>query len=114
MAGRADTKAQHRIVLRYEAMAVATGAMLAAARSEDWDGLVTLEADCAAHVTALQRDEPQATLSSGQNAQKAALIMQMLLDDEEIRPLVAARMTQLSQQMHSTSTERKLSRAYGA
>jgi hypothetical protein len=45
-----------------------------AARSEDWDGLVTLEADCAAHVKALQRDEPQAALSAGQNAQKAALI----------------------------------------
>jgi hypothetical protein len=70
---------------------------------------VTLEADCAAHVKALQ-----AALSAGKHAQKATLIAQMLADDEEIRPLVAARMTQLSQQMHSTSTERKLSRAYGA
>jgi hypothetical protein len=38
----------------------------------------------------------------------------MLADDGELRRLVAARMAQLSNQMNSASTERKLSRAYGA
>jgi flagellar protein FliT len=104
---------QKRIILSYEALAGITGKMLAAARMEDWDSLVTLEAECAAQVVTLQRAEPLAALSAGQRQQKAALIVRMLADDGAIRPLVSARMAQLSNQMHSASTERKLSRAYG-
>jgi hypothetical protein len=61
----------------------------------------------------LQKGEAPATLSASQSQQKAALIVQMLADDGELRQLVAARMTQLSNQMHSASTVRKLTRAYG-
>jgi flagellar protein FliT len=110
---RPETTAQDRILLRYEALAGVTSTMLNAARAEEWDALVTLEGECAAQVTALQRDEPLSTLSIEQNSQKAALIVQMLADDDAIRPLVAARMAQLSNQIHSTGTERKLSRTYG-
>ena len=94
-------------------MATITRAMLAAARTEEWDSLVTLEATCAAQVATLQQDEPLVALSKQQSKRKAVLIAQMLADDGQIRVLVAARMTQLSHQMHSASTERKLSRAYG-
>ena len=109
-----DIKQQERIIALYEALSGATSAMLAAARAEDWDVLVTLEATCAAHVAALQRDEALTALSAEQNDQKAALITQMLADDGELRRLIAARMTQLSNEMNSAHTERKLSRAYGA
>jgi flagellar protein FliT len=105
---------QERIILSYDAMAGITGKMLAAAQSANWDSLVTLEAECAAQVVTLQRAEPLTALSAGQRQQKAALIVRMLADDGAIRPLVAARMAQLSNQIHSTGTERKLSRAYGA
>ncbi len=99
----------------YDAMSVVISAMLAAARDQDWDGLITLETECAAKVAALQREEPLLTsLQSERNdKRKAALITQMLVDDSEIRRLATAHMTRLSNQMHSTSTERKLSRAYG-
>ncbi len=103
-----------RIILQYQAMAAIIRAMLAAARAEDWDGLGVLEAECAAHVATLQRDEPQVLLSSPQSEQKAASIVQMLDDDRQIRQLASARMTHLSNEMHNASTERKLSRAYGS
>ena len=104
---------QERIIFSYESMAGITGKMLAAAHAANWDSLVTLEAECAAQVANLRRDEAKAALSASQRQQKAALIVQMLADDGAIRPLVAARMTHLSNQIHSTGTERKLSRAYG-
>jgi flagellar protein FliT len=103
-----------RILLQYAALADLTSKMLTAARIEDWDALVTLEAECAAQVVTLQRAEPLSALSAIQNENKAALIVRMLADDGAIRVLVAARMAQLSNQIHSTGTERKLSRAYGA
>jgi flagellar protein FliT len=99
---------------RYQALAAITRAMLAAARAEDWDNLVALEATCAAMVKSLQQGEMLAPLSSQQEERKATLIEQMLADDGELRRLVAARMAQLSNQLHSTSTERKLVRAYEA
>jgi flagellar protein FliT len=113
-----EMQPQDRILLQYEALAGITSTMLAAARIEDWDALVTLQAESAALVTTLQRDEAlqseaPATLSASQRQQKAALIVQMLADDGELRQLVAARMKQLSNQMHSASTVRKLTRAYG-
>ena len=114
MADMQDLAPQERIALLYEAMAGVTSAMLAAARAEDWDRLVTLEATCAAHVATLKRDEPLVVLSVQQSEQKAALLTRMLADDGELRRLIAARMTQLSNEMNSTNTERKLSRAYGA
>jgi flagellar protein FliT len=118
---RQEPGPQHIIAL-YEAMADVTSQMLVAARSENWDVLVTLEATCAAHVATLQRDEPalglslglDLALSSQQIQQKAALVAQMLADDAEIRQLVTARMVYLSNQSNSASTERKLSRAYGS
>lgn len=114
---------QESIVALYAALAGTVRAMLAAARAEDWDLLVMLESDCAAHVAALQREEPlslllQQQLSEQQCAQKdqrkGELLTRMLADDGELRRLVAARMAQLSNKMSSASTERKLSRAYGA
>ena len=52
MADMPDIQAQYRIMLRYEAMYGVIGAMLDAARIEDWDALARLEAECAAQVTA--------------------------------------------------------------
>ncbi len=117
-----EMQPQDRILLQYEALAGVTSTMLAAARIEDWDALVTLEVESAALVVTLQRneallvlqqDEALMAFSASQSQQKAALIVQMLADDGELRQLVAARMKQLSNQMHSASTVRKLTRAYG-
>jgi flagellar protein FliT len=105
---------QQRIIALYEAMAAIASTMLAAARAQDWDALVTLEAESAAHVATLQREEPLVVLSVQQRERKAALIEQMLADDGELRRLIAARMEQLSNEMNSANTERKLSRAYGS
>ena len=114
MADMHDLAPQQRIIALYEAMAGVTSAMLATARAEDWDVLVTLEAACAAHVATLQRDEPLATLSPQQNERKAALVTQMLADDREIVRLAKAGMTQLSTIMNSVNTESKLAKAYSA
>ena len=49
-----------------------------------------------------------------QRERSAALMRQMLADDDEIRTLAAARMVQLSHLMDDASTQRKLSKAYEA
>ena len=109
-----DLAPQQRIIALYEAMSDATTAMLAAARAENWDLLVTLEAACAAQVATLQQSERNdENNDENNNERKAALITQMLADDGELRRLITARMTRLSSQMSSASTERKLARAYG-
>ncbi len=112
-----DLAQQESIIALYATLAGTARAMLAAARAEDWDLLVSLENDCAAHVAALQREEPLLPvqqLSEQQRARKGELLTRMLADDGELRRLIAARMAQLSNKMSSASTERKLSRAYGA
>lgn len=114
MPDTAAMASQEHIIALYEAMADVTSAMLAAARAENWDVLVTLEATCAAHVTTLQRDEPLAVLSKQQSKRKHTLVTQMLADDGELRRLAKAGMAQLSTIMNSVNTEWKLSKAYGA
>jgi flagellar protein FliT len=109
-----DTVQQDRIILLYEAMATTIHSVLAAARAEDWDSLVKLEAECAAQVATLQQSESLTLLSDQQNKKKTALVVQMLADDGAIRLLATARMTHLSNQIHSANTERKLSKAYNA
>ncbi len=106
--GQAD-----RIIAQYEAMAAVTSKMLAAARAQDWDLLLMLETECAAHVATLKRDEPLVVLSKQQSQQKGELITRMLAEDGELRRLMAIRRTELSNELNSANTERKLSRAYG-
>jgi flagellar protein FliT len=102
------------VIALYEAVASLTGQMLDAARSSDWDQLTVLESQCARYVETLKHDEPPAAMTRDVREQKVRIIKKILADDREIRQLTQPWMEQLSALINSTSTERKLSQAYGA
>jgi flagellar protein FliT len=102
------------IISLYETVANLSEQMLAAARSADWERLVTLESDCACHVQALKYGEPAAPLSGPIREKKVRIIHKILADDREIRTITEPWMAQLSSLMKNAGTERKLSRVYGA
>jgi flagellar protein FliT len=102
------------IISLYETVAQLSEQMLAAARSADWERLVTLESDCANHVQMLQCGEPVAALSGTIREKKVRIIRKILADDREIRNITEPWMAELSSLMNSAGTERKLSRVYGA
>lgn len=102
------------VITLYETVAVITDQMLAAARNGDWDQLVALESRCASHVETLKQGEPPAPLTGANRERKVTIIKKILADDREIRNLTEPWMEHLSKLINSTSTERKLSQAYGA
>lgn len=102
------------IVTVYETMSELTGQMLAAASTGDWDRLVVLECECAAHVRTLQAaNEAGEPLAQGQRARKLVALRKMLDDDRKIRDLTTPWMGRLSAMINNTATERRLARAYG-
>lgn len=104
----------YEVISLYEAVAVITNQMLAAARQGDWDRLVELESRCASHVETLRAGEPPAPLTGESRMRKVKIIKKILADDREIRNLTEPWMAQLSQLINSNGNERKLSHAYGA
>ena len=104
----------HEVVSVYEAMVGLTAQMLDAASSSDWDRLVVLEQQCAAHVRILKDNESPQPLAGESRARKVEAIRRMLDDDRKIRDLTMPWMAQLSAMMNSAGAERRLARAYGA
>lgn len=98
----------------YETVAGITTQMLQAARSGDWNQLVTLESRCSGHVQRLQSGEPPEPLTGTGRQRKVEIIKKILADDREIRTITEPRMEHLSALMKNVSTERKLTQAYGA
>jgi flagellar protein FliT len=102
------------IISVYEAMVALTEQMVQAAAASDWDALVLLEQQCAAHVQSLQQAEPPVALDGANRERKVEAIRKMLDDDRKIRDLTLPWMARLSALISSTGTERRLARAYGS
>ena len=102
------------ILSLYETVAELSGQMLDAARSADWERLVTLESRCASQVQMLKTGEPVAALSGTIREKKVRIIHKILADDREIRNITEPWMAELSSLMNSAGTERKLFKLYGA
>jgi flagellar protein FliT len=102
------------VVTVYEAMVHLTEQMVQAAEAGDWDRLVLLEQQCAAHVAELKAHAPQAALEGGARERKLTALRRMLDDDRRIRDLTMPWMARLSSLIHSSGTERRLARAYGS
>lgn len=108
------TMNSEEIISLYETVAQLSEQMLAAARSADWERLVTLESVCASRVQLLRSGEPVAALSGPLRDTKVRIIHKILADDRAIRNITEPWMVELSALMDSAGAERKLSRAYGA
>ena len=100
-------------IARYEEMSALSGRMVDAARSQDWDNLVSLEKSVAALRQTLV-DEDDSGLSSADLDRKAALIRQILVDDAEIRRHTEPWMEHLRRFLGDASRKQQVDRAYGA
>lgn len=97
----------------YDALSATTGHMLAAARREDWDRLVSLEKDCAdlvAQLSVLENDDP---LPTGIRERKAALLRKVLADDAAIRDITQPYLKRLEAMLGANRSEQRLLNAYG-
>jgi flagellar protein FliT len=102
------------LISLYENVATITTNMLDAARTNDWDLLTQLEADCASRVQLLRDHELPLDLPSDIRDKKINIIKKILADDKEIREITEPWMAQLASLMKSSSTNLKLSKTYGA
>jgi flagellar protein FliT len=97
----------------YEALAAASSRMLAAARAQDWDGLLAAESDCARLVERARAQPEPATLGSEERQRKRDIIRRMLAEDAEIRSRLQPWMAQLDQLLHTADRRRRVERSYG-
>ena len=102
----------NQILAIYEEISRTTGQMLAAARSDDWDGLVALEKDCSGMFARLFEAEDGAPRDAEFQRRKGELIRGVLADDAQIRLLVEPWLVQLTAMIGSTRQQNRLSRAY--
>ncbi len=98
----------------YETMVGLTDQMLQAATDSDWDRLVLLEQQCAAHVRQLKENDNPPALEGASRARKVEAIRTMLDHDRKIRDLTMPWMAKLSALINSSGTERRLAQAYGS
>ncbi len=111
MSPRFDVEQQ--IVERYRRMADASGRMLSAARTDDWDEVCKVERECADLVTELSGMGDLAPLDPTLRAQKLELMKKVLADDAEIRLLSQPWLHKLDTMMRGPATIGRLKRAYG-
>ena len=102
-----------QVLAAYEAMADITEQMVHAASASDWDRLVLLEQQCAAHVRQLKDSEAPLALTGANREKKVDAIRKMLDDDRKIRDLTVPWMARLSALISSNGAERRLAGAYG-
>jgi flagellar protein FliT len=103
-----------KILSIYQEVADITKQMLVAAKSSDWDSLISLEKRCADHIVALRKHDRISPLSDNARQQKISIIKKILADDNEIRTLTEPRLAHLSSLVNNTGNERKLHRTYNA
>ena len=86
------------VLSMYENIAGMTNKMVVAARSNDWDGLDTLENQCASAASTTMTGKVPA-LAGASRLRKIDLLKQILANDREIRSITEPWMTQLSNTM---------------
>lgn len=96
----------------YEAIARASGKMLAAAQAADWDGLIAAEMECAGFINQVSALSKKAAISDEGNKRRMAIIHRVLADDAQIRNLVEPRLLKLEGFLHGRATGRRVQSAY--
>ena len=98
----------NQLLPHYESIAVTSARMLAAARSGDWDSLVTAERECAALIRQLQTAEAEANLKLDpvSNRERIRILQRILSHDAEIRVLTQHWLRGLEKLLRSTGLDR--------
>ncbi len=89
-----------------------TEQMVDAARSAQWESLVTLERERDALVDMLRREDTEPPRSARWRERKRELIARMLGLDEEVRTLTEDWMHELRDILANVSIERKVTKTY--
>lgn len=101
------------ILKAYEQLAEVTGRMRVAAASEDWDGVIALESECAKIYARLTTIEAGAAFDADYQRRKSELICKLLDDDAQIRNRVSGQLTRIWQLIDGRPVVDRLSSAYG-
>lgn len=104
----------------YVSIAEASGRMVNAARSSDWEALVTAEEECARRIAALQDHQGAAALpadgsglpTAPEAQERIQLLSRILAHDAEIRGLTEPWLRQLEQLLAGSSREHLRHSAY--
>lgn len=107
-----NLESEQAVIDCYEEIAKASGSMLAAARAQDWDGLIAAEMACAHLIQKVSELSKQAAISDEGNRQRMAIIHRVLADDAAIRNLVEPRLLKLEGFLHGRDNGRRVQNAY--
>jgi len=100
------------IIAHYASIAASSGRMLAAARSGDWDELVSAEHECAGRVAALEELGHIAPKDEYERETRIGLLRTILANDAEIRSLTEPWMQKLEGMLGSMGRDRRVRQAY--
>lgn len=104
---------EHEDILSiYGSICERSGAMLKAARSNDWDRVLVLEQEYQALIAFLQHGDRNAISPPNVTRRKIGYIRQLLADDAEIRRLAEPWMAQLELHLGRARREKQLQLAY--
>jgi flagellar protein FliT len=98
----------------YENVSRLTGAMLQAAKQQDWEQLNSLETQCSHEINVLKVNGPAAPLMGALRIRKIEILEKILSDDKAIRDATQPWMTELQALIRNTGTRRKLEQGYSA
>jgi flagellar protein FliT len=90
-----------QLISYYEAIEKASGDMLDAARTGDWDEVCKLEGACALLIAQLKHAANDQQLDQDEKPLKAQLMQRILLNDAEIRRLAEPWLDDIEQQLSS-------------
>ena len=96
----------------YHSIAEASSRMVSAARSSDWDALVSAEKECARRVADLQAHQQSSGTESADPRQRMHILGEILAHDAEVRALTTPWLQRLEQLLTGASGERRIHNAY--
>ena len=108
-----DDGRANEILALYAQLSAVTARMREAVRLADWDGLISLESECADVSSRLVACEDNAARSTDYQRRKAGLIRKILEDDAEIRQNVNERLAGLWRLIDGRNKVERLNAAYG-
>lgn len=97
----------------YQEMSALSAQMVEAARSQDWERLVSLEKSVSSLRNLLRGEDDNAALAPADRSLKTALIQRILDDDAEIRRHTEPWMEQVRQFLGGSARRRRVNDAYG-
>jgi flagellar protein FliT len=101
-----DADRESRIIACYEMISHATGKMLAAARENDWNKVISAENECSLIIDELKKLGDLAPSDLLLRQRKAEIIRKVLADDAEIRNLTQPWLRKLDGYLQSVSNKK--------